>query len=192
MVQPRQSVVRTGLLLMQASQPPRRCEASQPPLSVVVAKDDGTVFVTTTNQGYHRVHILTSDGRMTPLAGEGSWGFTDGLGEAAKFQSIQGMVEGPDGRLFVADTENCSIRCIDREGNVTTLAGKPYDPDTEEDETAWQNGMIDGEVAHATFRSPIALAVASDGAIYVADDGGSPGGRVRLIDKGREHSRYNL
>ena len=151
------------------------------PSTVVVAKDDGTVFVTTTNQGYHRVHILTSDGRMTPLAGEGSWGFTDGLGEAAKFHNIQGMVEGPDGRLFVADTENCSIRCIDREGNVTTVAGKLYDPDTEGDDD-----MIDGEVAHATFSSPIALAVASDGAIYVADDaGGMPGGRVRLIDKGQ-------
>jgi sugar lactone lactonase YvrE len=59
------------------------------------------------------------DGTLVTIAGKG-WGLADGKGEQAKFGSIGGMAWGPDGALYVTDTD--AIRRIRLDGTVTTIA----------------------------------------------------------------------
>jgi sugar lactone lactonase YvrE len=99
------------------------------------------------------------------LAGSGSAGFSDGKGAQAKFkfagtvatQTRAGLGLGADGTLYVADTGNERIRKVLVDGTVTTLAGDGI------------MGFVDGPGAQAEFWDPAAVAVASDGTVYVAD-----------------------
>src|SRR5262249_24076815 len=60
--------------------------------------------------------------------------------------------------LVVADSGNHSIRLVTKTGAVTTLAGVPGTP-----------GTNDGPAASATFRFPAGLAIDDNGNIYIAD-----------------------
>lgn len=44
------------------------------------------------------------------VAGTGSAGFADGAGGSAKLSEPGGLCEGPDGTIYVADTNNSAIR----------------------------------------------------------------------------------
>jgi sugar lactone lactonase YvrE len=84
-------------------------------------------------------------------------GLLDGKSDASVFQQPKGMTADSQGNLYIADSENHTIRKIDTAGNVTTVAG---------------NGVLgskDGKGKEASFYSPQDVAVAADGTIYVAD-----------------------
>jgi len=83
---------------------------------------------------------------------------SDGGGKAARFSHPNGIAVGADGSLYVADTENQTIRKITRTGVVSTVAGSPG-----------QTGSLDGTGAQARFYNPTGIAVARDGTLYVAD-----------------------
>ncbi len=85
-------------------------------------------------------------------------GYLDGPARQALFDGPRGMALAPDGSVIVADTDNKAIRRISPEGIVSTVAG------------ANGAGLRDGPPGEAQFRRPFAVAVDSDGAIYVADD----------------------
>jgi hypothetical protein len=104
-------------------------------------------------------------GVVTTLAGDGSEGFADGTGTAARFDQPYGVAVRPDGIIVVADTSNTRIRLITPGGVVTTLAGE--DP-----------GFADGTGAVARFDSPQGVAVRPDGIIVVAD---ADNNRIRLV-----------
>ena len=99
------------------------------------------------------------------LAGRVERGHADGRGEAATFFNPTAVAEGPDGLLYVADLGRSLIRRVDREGNVTTVAGRPW----KQSETPQS---IDGDIAVARFHTPGSIAVASDGTIYVGEQKG--------------------
>ncbi|GGA29051.1 stalk domain-containing protein [Paenibacillus physcomitrellae] len=83
----------------------------------------------------------------------------DGAAGEAAFQRPQGMAVAEDGTVYIADTYNHAIRQLSPGGKVTTLAG---------DGVA---GSRDGAGSEARFDHPSDVAVAKDGAIYVADSG---------------------
>jgi hypothetical protein len=61
---------------------------------------------------------------VTTLAGSpGIAGSTDGIGSAARFNHPRGIATDSAGRVYVADTDNHTIRKIDPAGGVTTLVG---------------------------------------------------------------------
>jgi sugar lactone lactonase YvrE len=91
------------------------------------------------------------------LAG-GHSNHADGPGPTALFYWPSDVAIGPDGTLYVADTENHCIRKITPSGHVTTLAG-----------AAGVEGYADGPSRTARFRRPVSLAVDAAGAVYVAD-----------------------
>lgn len=63
-----------------------------------------------------------STAMVTTLAGAaGNKGTADGLREAARFDSPNGVAA--NGTVYVADDENQTIRRITLQGEVTTLAG---------------------------------------------------------------------
>lgn len=87
-------------------------------------------------------------------------GSSDGSADQARFARPEGLAITASGVLYVADTQNHTIRRVDPDGMTTTLAGYPG-----------VAGHLDGAGADARFNAPIALAVGPDGFIYVTDAG---------------------
>lgn len=84
-------------------------------------------------------------------------GLIDGPLAASVFQQPKGLAADAAGNVYVADAENHAIRKIDRDGQVTTVAGSGV------------LGAKDGKGSEASFHSPQDVAVAADGTVYVAD-----------------------
>ena len=75
------------------------------------------------DSGHHRIVVASLDGKKLGTIGTGRIGRTDGAFSAATFSSPQGLALRGS-QLYVADTENHSIRKIDlRTGKVSTIAG---------------------------------------------------------------------
>ena len=81
------------------------------------------LFIADTN--HHRLLVTDFEGRMQETIGSGAAGLRDGAFAEAQFRQPQGLFY--DDRadvLYVADTENHALRCVDfEERQVTTLAG---------------------------------------------------------------------
>ena len=95
---------------------------------------------------------------FSTFAGPGGSGWFDGSGSAAHFFVPAGIARDTNGNLYLADSDNHTIRKITPDGLVTTLAG-----------LAGSSGTNDGIGAAARFNSPYGVAVGGDGTIYVAD-----------------------
>jgi sugar lactone lactonase YvrE len=105
------------------------------------------------------IRKVTPAGVVTTLAGSaGLFGSQDGNGASARFNNPKAVAVDAAGTLYVADTGNHTIRRIDANGGVTTIAG-----------LAGSAGSADGQGATARFQSPQGIAVSSTGVIYVAD-----------------------
>ena len=117
----------------------------------------GNLYVTDSRN--HAIRKVTPAGIVTTMAGRaGAAGTADGIGAAARFNEPHGVAADEAGNVYVADTENHTIRRISPEGSVTTIAGK-----------AGQYGHADGPGTDARFWRPGALALDRDGTILVAD-----------------------
>jgi sugar lactone lactonase YvrE len=117
----------------------------------------GNVFVA--DFGNSTIRKITQAGVVTTLAGSpGLEGSADGTGSAARFQLPGDVAVDADGNLWVADTNNQTIRQITPSGVVTTLAGSVPD-----------SGSRDGAGSGAQFRQPTKIAVDANGNLYVTD-----------------------
>lgn len=87
-------------------------------------------------------------------------GTNDGPGISARFSNPSGIVVDASGTAYVADSGNHTIREISPAGIVTTIAGQ-----------SGVSGYKDGPATNALFNGPTALALDSDGTLYVADSG---------------------
>lgn len=125
-------------------------------------------ITTDTNNNYYitdgannRVMKYTQDtGVLTPLAGlKGKAGTNDGAGIQSRFFDPKGIIYVPArDALVIADSGNHTLRQVTLTGLVTTIAGVPGVP-----------GSNDGPADLATFRFPDGLAVDADGNIFIAD-----------------------
>lgn len=88
----------------------------------------------------------------------GGSGANDGPFLSAQFAGPTCMTMDASGTIYVADTNNHSIRKLSPSGMVSTLAGRRAEP-----------GASDGPRSEARFRFPRAIAATSDGYIFVAD-----------------------
>ncbi len=106
-----------------------------------------------------QVKRLSADlSTVTTLAGGPSNGAADGVGTAARFDNPKGITQDAAGIVYVADTNNHTIRRIALDGTVTTLAG-----------LAGNAGAVDGTGSAARFSQPWGVAIGPDGDLYVAE-----------------------
>jgi sugar lactone lactonase YvrE len=123
-------------------------------LAIAVATD-GTLYV---SDG-QAIKKISPAGVVTKLAGEeGERGYQDGPGFLARFDTPSGLTVDGGGNVYVADDANFVIRKIAPDGQTSTVAGRPGNPE-----------FADGERSQARFYYPRALTLASDGNLYVAD-----------------------
>jgi thiol-disulfide isomerase/thioredoxin len=89
----------------------------------VLAAPDNRLFIA--DSGHHRLIVANFDGTVQHTIGDGNPGWVDGDFATARFAAPQGMALGRSPHiLYVADTENHAIRCIDfAQQTVTTIAG---------------------------------------------------------------------
>jgi len=119
---------------------------------------DGAGNVYVADSDNNTIRKVTPAGVVTTLAGSsGQRGSADGAGAAASFYNPTGVAVDGAGNVYVADTDNYTIRRVTPAGVVTTLAG-----------TAGQYGSADGTGATARFSYPSGVAVGA-GNVYVAD-----------------------
>jgi hypothetical protein len=107
--------------------------------------------------------------------------WVDGTGSNARFNAPSGIAIGPDGNLYVADTNNHVIRKVTpatatTPAVVTTFAG-----------TGTVAGSTDGALLSARFNRPVHLGFDSEGALWVQEIGpaGTPRTSLRKIAGGQ-------
>ena len=123
---------------------------------------------------------ITPGGTTVTLAGQyGQPGTNDGPGIEARFGGVishqlasrhHGMAVDQDGNIFLADTQNRTIRKIAPDGYVSTFAGQPR-----------LAGSTDGPAHQALFNQPKGVTFDHEGNLYVADDSNTSEGRIRKI-----------
>ena len=129
----------------------------------VAFDQSGNAYVADSNNNV--IRKITPSGVVSTFAGSGTIGNADGTGTAAQFYTPSGITVDPFGNIYVADTENFTIRKITLAGVVSTFAGG-------------QQGYADGTGAAAQFNSPRGIQADASGNVYVADSGNN---RIRKI-----------
>ncbi len=117
---------------------------------------DSNLYVAdTVNDRIRKIEIST--GKVTTIAGDGRYRFSDGIGTSAQFKAPRGLLcVGSD--LYVADTESHRIRKIEiSTGRVTTIAGDGA------------CGYLDGDGLSAKFNNPYSIATDDLRNLYIAD-----------------------
>ena len=132
--------------------------------SGVAVGADGVVYVTDTDN--NAIRRITSSGVVSTLAGSTTAGFVDGTGSGARFRKPWSVAVDSEGTLFVADSDNFSVRKVTASGLVTTLAGNGT------------QAFADGKGDDARFGAIHGIALDAGGDLYVADVGSQ---RVRRV-----------
>jgi hypothetical protein len=165
-----------------------------------VAVANGVVYVADTANNL--IRKITADGVVTTIAGKTTDGFgvagsADGTGTAATFSSPTALVFDSSGNLFIADSDNNTIRKMTPAGVVSTFAG-----------TAGVIGRQDGTGTGARFNQPSGLAIDAQNNLYVTDWGnhairlvtpagvvttiGGAGGGPGTVDGPANEARFDL
>lgn len=138
---------------------------------------DGTLYIT--DPGNYRVRKVSPNGIISTVAGNGQYGTSGDGGPAtvARLLSPSVLAVGPDGSLYIADSDANRVRRVDSNGIITTVAG---------------NGQYEftgdgGPATSAALAYPYGLAVQPDGSLIIADSDNlrirrvAPDGKIETI-----------
>ncbi len=124
------------------------------PWGIAVDKSNNIYVADSYNNMIRRI---SSDGRVSVLAGKIKKGHADGRDTTASFFHPAGLATDRDGNIYVADLANQRIRKINPEGWVETIAGNG------------KRGSANDFDTLASFDKPYGLAIDKAGNIFVAD-----------------------
>ena len=125
--------------------------------------DKGVLWIAL-REGHSVWSLNLSSGRLQHVAGTGEKGFTGDSGAPlqATFNGPKGIAVGPQGRLFVVDTENQAIRMIDlKQNKITTVCG--FGPH------GHGSGGDGSAATKAQMGRPHGICVDANGVVYVGD-----------------------
>ncbi|MFD5268983.1 RICIN domain-containing protein [Streptomyces sp. NPDC058335] len=131
---------------------------------------DGTGTLYFSDFNNHRVRKITTDGKISTVAGTGVAGFSGDNGPAvsAQLNYPREVAVDSTGAVYIADTNNHRVRKITADGRISTVAGTG----------AAAFGGDDGPATAARLHTPLGVAVDSTGTLYISDHGNH---RVRKI-----------
>ncbi|MBG0740886.1 redoxin domain-containing protein [Paeniglutamicibacter antarcticus] len=140
-------------------------------------------------------------GRISIVAGNGLEGLLDGPADQAWFAQPSGLAEGPDGSIWVADSETSALRVLrvtppasqlgSSNGTHSSFSVPQVRPSWDEEgaagitvETAVGTGLFDfgfrdGAAEQARLQHPLGVTVLPDGSVAIAD---TYNGAVRRYD----------
>ena len=123
----------------------------------VAADSSGNLYVADSNN--HTIRKIAPGGVVSTLAGSpGVSGSADGIGNIARFNHPESLTVDTSGNVYVADTNNHTIRKVLPDGTVSTMAG-----------SAGISGSTNDTGSAARFNVPRGVAVDVGGNVYVAD-----------------------
>lgn len=130
---------------------------------------DGTVYVGDTLN--RRVRRIGATGVINTVVGDGPDYPGDGL-KATEASLLRPRVSrlGPDGAVYIADTDNNRVRRVGTDGVITTVAGTGVEG----------SGGDGGKATRAQLASPTGLDFGADGTLYIAD---SSNDRIRAVNR---------
>lgn len=164
------------------------------PIAVAFGSSNDLYILEAGNHTVRKLDMTTN--MVTTIAGNGSYGYVDGIGTTAQFHSPQDMVADGNANYYIADLRHTIRKLVASTGEVTTVAG---------DGT---QGTEDGNGTAARFFQPLSLEIDASGNFIVADsfnhtirkiDGsgnvttlaGSPGDNADIDGQGA-YIRFNL
>lgn len=129
----------------------------------VAVDSSGSLYISDT--GHHRICKVIAGGTLDTLAGGASlhnplsyrFGYVDGIGREASFNTPTGLCVDLKGNVFVADTQNSVIRRITPSGKVSTVAGNG------------QPFYKEGRKQQAGLNYPVGICVDLHNVLYVSD-----------------------
>lgn len=113
------------------------------------------------------------EGSLRLLAGTMNEGLQDGPGDQAWFAQTSGLAIGPDGRVWLADSEVSALRWLGAEPGGGVSVG------TAVGQGLFDFGHRDGPADQALLQHPLGVAVLPDGSVAIAD---TYNGAVRRYD----------
>ena len=110
------------------------------------------------------ITTVAGNGQSTPPRGVGAYSGDNGPATHAALNGPRGLAVGPDGSIYIADSDNHRIRRVDPNGIITTVAGSG----------AVGLGMggfggDGGPAVQAQLNWPHDVAVGPDGSVFIAD-----------------------
>jgi uncharacterized protein (TIGR03437 family) len=135
----------------------------------VAVDSAGNLYIA--DQGDNRIRRV-SNGVITTVAGDGTWGYSGDNGPAtsAQLSGPWGVAVDAAGNLYIADTRNNRIRKVSN-GVIATVAGNG---------TPGFSGD-NGPASNAQLNGPWGVAVDAAGNLYIAD---SSNYRIRMVSNG--------
>ncbi|MFF1270510.1 RICIN domain-containing protein [Streptomyces anulatus] len=134
----------------------------------IAVDNTGTLYFS--DYSNHRVRKITTDGKISTIAGTGTAGYggDDGPGVNARLNCPREVAVDRTGTVYVADASNNRVRKIAADGKISTVAGTG----------AAGSGGDNGAATLAQLNKPFGVAVDSTGALYIAEFGSH---RIRKI-----------
>ncbi|MEU1289864.1 RICIN domain-containing protein [Kitasatospora sp. NPDC005856] len=122
---------------------------------------DGTGTLYFADRDNHRVRKITTDGRISTVAGTGAAGFggDNGPADKARLNHPRGVAVDGRGILHIADAGNNRIRKVAADGTISTVAGTG----------AAGFGGDGGPAEKAQLDSPFWVVVDGAGVLHIAD-----------------------
>ncbi len=125
---------------------------------------------------------VTLDSAISTVAGTGTGGYNveqdGGPATSADLDFPRGIAMDSDGNLYISDFSNARVRKVDAQGIITTVAGGGSGCEEQADSVG--DGCLGTQ---AVLSGPAAVALDSDGNLYIADQGHN---RVRRVDAGTQ------